>query len=91
MTRAGAGGSQPAPQPYTIYWGAAVGDISENSRYVKSKVVALRREPLVETDLIGRNLPSVDVLPLSGTESRSLDSFRGSAVVFRTLPVDQYC
>jgi YidC/Oxa1 family membrane protein insertase len=26
---------QPAPVPYTIHWGAAVGDISENSRYVK--------------------------------------------------------
>jgi YidC/Oxa1 family membrane protein insertase len=30
-----AAGGQPAAVPYTIHWGAAVGDISENSRYVK--------------------------------------------------------
>jgi thiol-disulfide isomerase/thioredoxin len=52
-----------------------------NNRYVKSKVVALRREPLVETDLIGRSLPSADVLPLSGSDLQNLDSLRGSVVV----------
>ncbi len=33
MTKAADG--QQAAVPYTIHWGAAVGDISENSRYVK--------------------------------------------------------
>ncbi|MFO1094146.1 MAG: hypothetical protein U0992_12665 [Planctomycetaceae bacterium] len=55
--------------------------VPKNNRYVKSKVVAIRREPLVETDLIGKVLPGVDVLPLTGIESRNLESLRGSVVV----------